>query len=72
MVYKKLSDERRRQMILDALKPRARIAKVAEEYGISRNTLYAHYNRAVGDPERQWREAEAEASFRRKVYEMTR
>jgi transposase-like protein len=71
-MVKRLSDERRRQMILDALKPRARIAKVAEEYGINRNTLYEHYNRAVRNPEGQWREAEAEASFRRKVYDLTR
>jgi transposase-like protein len=66
----RLSDERRRQMILDALKPGARIAKVAEDYGLNRNTVYEHPNRAVRDPEGQWRAAEA--SFRRKVYEMTR
>jgi transposase-like protein len=68
----RLSDERRRQMILDSLEPGARIAKVAEDYGINRNTLYEHYNRAVRNPERQWREAEAEAAFRRKVWELVR
>jgi transposase-like protein len=68
----RLSDERRRQMILDSLEPGARIAKAAEDYGINRNTLYEHYNRAVRNPERQWREAEAEAAFRRKVWELVR
>jgi transposase-like protein len=59
-------------MLLAAIKPGARIAKVAEEYGINRNTVYEHYNRAMRDPEGQWREAEEEAAFRKKVYEMTR
>jgi transposase-like protein len=71
-MVKVLSDERRRRMILDALTPGARVQKVAESYGISRNTLYEHLNRAVKDPEGQWRRAQEEASFRRKVYEMTR
>jgi transposase-like protein len=71
-MVKVLSDARRRKMILDVLTPGASVKKVAQRYGINRNTLYEHVNRAVKDPEGQWRDAEAEASFRRKVYEMTR
>jgi transposase-like protein len=71
-MVKVLSDERRRQMVLEAFGPEANISKIARQYGISRNTLHERINRAVRDPEGQWREAEAEASFRRKVYEMTR
>ena len=71
-MVKVLSDEMRRRMILDALTPGASVQKVAESYGINRNTLYEHVNRAVKDPEGQWRDAEAETAFRRKVYEMTR
>jgi transposase-like protein len=67
-----LSDERRRRMILEAFGPEANVSKIAREYGISRNTLHEHINRAVRDPEGQWREAEAEAAFRRKVYEILR
>jgi transposase-like protein len=73
MVYKKLSDEDRRRMILRALGPdAANMTRIAQSYGITRNTLHEHINRAVRDPERQMREAEMEASFRRKVYELTR
>ena len=71
-MVKVLSDERRRRMILEVLTPGASVKGVAERYGINRNTLYEHVNRAVKDPEGQWREAQVEASFRRKVYEMTR
>jgi transposase-like protein len=71
-VVKALTDERRRQMIIDAVSPGANISKLAKEYGVHRNTLHEHINRAVKDPEGQWRDAEAEASFRRKVYEMMR
>ena len=71
-MLKVLSDERRRQMILEAFGPEANISRIAREYGINRNTLHEHINRAVRDPAGQWRDAEAEASFRRKVYEMMR
>jgi transposase-like protein len=67
-----LTDQDRRQMILDALSPEANTSRIARTHGIHRNTLHEHKNRAVRDPEGQWREAEAEAAFRRKVYEMTR
>jgi transposase-like protein len=72
MMVKVLSDERRRRMILDVLTPGASVQKVAESYGINRNTLYNHINRAVRDPEGRWREAQEEASFRPKVYELLR
>jgi transposase-like protein len=69
---KVLTDQDRRQMILDALSPGANISRIARTYGIHRNTLHEHINRAVEDPEGKWRDTEAEANFRRKVYEMTR
>ena len=71
-MVKVLSDERRRQMILDVLSPGANISRIARAYGIHRNTVHEHINRAVKDPEGQWRDADAEASFRRKVYELLR
>ena len=71
-MVKALSDERRRRMILDVLTPGASVKEVAQRYGINRNTLYGHINRAVRDPEGQWRDAQEEASFRRKVYELLR
>jgi transposase-like protein len=49
-MVKVLSDEKRRQMILDAFDPEANISKIARQYGISRNTLHEHINRAVQDP----------------------
>jgi transposase-like protein len=69
---KVLTDHDRRQMILEALSPEANTSRIARAYGIHRNTVHEHVNRAVKDPEGQWREAEAEASFRRKVYDLTR
>jgi transposase-like protein len=73
MVYKKLSDEDRRRMIVRALGPdAANMTRIAQSYGITRRTLYSHVYRATKDPEGKWREAQEEASFRRKVYELTR
>ena len=63
-----LTDQDRRQMILDALSPGANTSRIARTYGIRRNTVHEHTNRAVKDPEGQWRES----NFRRKAYEMTR
>ena len=54
------------------MSPGASPTRVARKYGLHRNAVHAHINRAVRDPERRWRDAEAEAAFRRKVYEMTR
>jgi transposase-like protein len=71
-VAKVLTNEKRRRMILEAIGLKANISKIARQYGINRNTLHERINRAVRDPEGQWREAQEEASFRRKVYEMTR
>ena len=69
---KVLSDQDRRQMILRGLSPGANTSRIARAYRIHRNTLHEHINRAVRDPEGQWKEAEAEAACRRKIYEMTR
>jgi transposase-like protein len=56
-MVKVLSEQRRRQMILEAFGPEANISKIARQYGMNRNTLHEHINRAVRDPEGQWREA---------------
>jgi transposase-like protein len=72
MPYNKLSPEERRSLILAAVKPGANVTNVARQFGVTRNAVYDHYNRAARDPEGQWREAQAEADFRRKVYEMLR
>jgi len=69
---KVLTDQDRRQMILDALSTDANISRIARTYGIHRNTLHQHVNRAVKDPEGKWRDTEAEAAFRRKVWELVR
>jgi transposase-like protein len=69
---KVLTDHDRRQMILEALSPGTNMSRIARTYGIHRNTLHEHINRAVRDPEGQWRKAQEEASFRRKVYELLR
>jgi transposase-like protein len=69
---KVLTDQDRRRMILDVLSPGTNTSRIARTYGIHRNTVHEHVNRAVRDPEGRWRDAEAEAAFRRKVYEMTR
>ncbi len=69
---KVLADQDRRQMILDALSPDANISRIARAYGIHRNTLHEHINRVVKDPKGKWRDSEAEAAFRRKVWELVR
>jgi transposase-like protein len=48
-MVKVLSEERRRQMILEVLRPGASVKEVAERYGINSNTLYEHVNRVVRD-----------------------
>jgi transposase-like protein len=50
-MVKVLSEQRRRQMILEAFGPEANISKIARQYGMNRNTLHEHINRAVRDPE---------------------
>lgn len=69
---KKLTDEDRRRMILRALDPGVNVTKLAEEYGVHRNLIHWHVNQVTNNPERRMREAEAEASFRRQIYEATR
>lgn len=72
MVYKKLTDRDRRQMILDALSPEANISHLARYYGVHRNSIHAHLVAARKDAEGKYEEALEEAAFRRKVYEATR
>ena len=67
----KTKDERH-QIILDALKPGANLSKVARDNGIHRSTMYDYLEFVLDKPEQKMREAEAEAAFRRKVWELVR
>ncbi len=72
MSNKRLDPDERRRIILEALKPDADISALARKHGLQRGTIYGHLNRVMRDPKGQWREAEAEAAFRRKVWELVR
>jgi transposase-like protein len=64
--------ERRHEIILAALTPGANLSKIARDYGIHRNTLYEYLEVALDKPEQRMHDAEAEAAFRRKVWELVR
>jgi transposase-like protein len=66
------TDEERREIILKALQPDANISAIARDHGINRNTIYKYFRYALDDPEQKMRDAEAEAAFRRKVWELVR
>jgi hypothetical protein len=40
---KSLSNEERRQIILEALQPNANLSKMAREHGTHRNTIYDYF-----------------------------
>lgn len=62
----------RRQIILEALLPDANLSKIARDYDINRSTLYELIEHAVTNPKAKMLEAEAEAEFRRRVWELVR
>jgi transposase-like protein len=67
----KTPDERR-QIILEALQPDANTSKIAREHGISRFTIYKYFDHVLDDPKARMHDAEEEAAFRRKVWELVR
>jgi transposase-like protein len=67
-----LSNEERRQIILEALQPNANISKIAREHGIHRNTIYEYFPHVLDNPKQRMHNAEEEAAFRRKVWELVR
>lgn len=67
-----LSNDERRQIIIEALKPGANISKIAREHGIHRVSIYGFLRYVVDRPKERMHDAEAEASFRRRVWEMLR
>lgn len=70
--FKRISDEERYQIILESLEPGANLTQIAREHGINRNTIYKYHRYALRDPKQLMHDAEAEAAFRRKVWEMVR
>ena len=68
----KLSNEERRDVILKALQPGSNITQIACEHGITRFAIYQYFRHALDDPKQRLQDAEAEAAFRRKVWELVR
>jgi transposase-like protein len=64
--------EERRKIILEALQPDANISKIAREHGISREAIYKYFRHTLDDPKQRMHDAEEEAVFRRKVWELVR
>lgn len=67
-----LSSEDRRQVILRALAPEANITALAREYGVTRKAIYKLLGNAMRDPKHKMHDAEDEAAFRRRVWELVR
>lgn len=70
--FKRLSAEERQQIILESLRPGANLTQIAKEHGINRNTIYKYHRYSLRDPHQLMLDAEAEAAFRRQVWEMVR
>ena len=69
---KRLTKETRHQIILETLQPGANLSKIARGHQIHRQTLYGYLRFALDDPKQRMHDAEAEAAFRRKVWELVR
>jgi len=69
---KRLTKERRHQIILEALQPGANLSKIARDHEIHRQTLYEYLRFTLDDPKQRMHDAEAEAAFRRKVWDLVR
>lgn len=64
--------EERRKMILEALQPDANISKIAREHGVTRRAIYKYFDHVLDKPKQRMHDAEAEAAFRRQVWELVR
>ena len=69
---KRLTKEKRHQIILDALQPGANLSKLAREHGIHRQTIYDYLDFVLDNPKQRMHDSEADAAFRRKVWELVR
>lgn len=62
----------RRRVILEALQPGANLSKISRDYDLHRNTLYDLIENACTNPKEKLQDAEDEAAFRRRVWELVR
>jgi transposase-like protein len=68
----KLTSEERRAVVMAALQPNANISEIARRYSIRRQRVYQLLEDALTDPKGKLMEAEREAQFRRRVWELCR
>jgi transposase-like protein len=68
----KLTPEERRAVVMAALQPNANISEIARRYNIRRQRVYQLLEDALTDPKGKLMEAEREAQFRRRVWELSR
>jgi transposase-like protein len=68
----KLTPEQRRAVVMAALEPNANISEIARRYGIRRQRVYQLLEDVLRDPKGKLMEAEREAQFRRRVWELSR
>jgi len=66
----KLSEDERRNLVLEALAPGVHKTELARKYGISRARLYQILDEERTDAEVKLRRAEEEAAYRRLVLEL--
>lgn len=57
---------------MSALQPNANISEIARRYSIRRQRVYQLLEDALTDPKEKLMEAEREAQFRRRVWELCR
>jgi transposase-like protein len=68
----KLTPEERRAVVMAALQPNANISEIARRYNIRRQRVYQLLEDVLLDPKEKLMEAEREAQFRRRVWELSR
>ena len=61
-MVKVLSDDERRQMILETLEDDSNITEIAKRYGVNRRNIYHHLERVFRDPKQKMLDAKAEAA----------
>ena len=68
----KLTPEERRAVVMAALQPNANISEIARRYSIRRQRVYQLLEDVLLDPKGKLMEAEREAQFRRRVWDLCR
>jgi transposase-like protein len=68
----KLTPEERRAVVMAALQPKANKSEIARRYNIRRQRVYQLLEDVLLDPKGKLMEAEREAQFRRRVWELSR